>query len=129
MVHMLHTFERSLQLMLLSAVCCFALTSDILFVNWNSHPCYAYAMIGSDEVINGRLGVPAEAVLKLAEIPGGAAAGQNAYSIPLLITLLEAYLWEQSPYHYSLQVFQRCAAADRTAHPMQFSNGSDMMDE
>ncbi len=113
MVHMLRTFERSLQLMLLTAVCCFALTSDILFVNWSSHPCYAYAMIGSDAVINARLGVPAEAVLKLAEIPGAGSAGQNAYSIPLLITLLEAYLWEQSPYHYSIQVFQRCAAVDR----------------
>ena len=128
MVHMLLAFERALQLLVLS--------SDILFVNWDTHPCYAYAMIGSDAVINARLGVPADVVLKLAEIPASGPVGENTYSILLLTTLLEAYLWEQSPYHYSIQVFQQCAESARTQGArqglpvaMQFSQGSDMIGE
>lgn len=114
MARKLQSLEQRLQFMLLSVVCCFALTSDILFADWYMHPCYAYAMIGSDAVINARLGVPAEEVLKLAEIPEAGAVEQNTYSIPLLITLLDAYLWDQSPYHYSIQVFQYCVAMERS---------------
>ena len=87
-------------------------------------------------MINARLGVPVETVLKLAEMPTAGPVGESRYSILLLTTLLEAYLWEQSPYHYSIQVFQRCAEAEaaRTqgedeglSFTMQFFQGSDMI--
>ncbi|NOY62231.1 MAG: hypothetical protein GXP10_03565 [Gammaproteobacteria bacterium] len=76
--------------------------------------CYAMAMIGLDSVINSRLGVPAEHVLRLAtnnrlslqEV----ATDTRGYSIPLLKTMLAAYLWERSPHSYGVKVFYKCAS-------------------
>jgi|GEM_PF-5448419 len=88
--------------------CLLALTDDTRYRNWNSHPCYAQAMIASDAVINARLGVPMEYVIRLAE-EGRLADGNIIYSAALLRMLLSAYLWEESPYQYAIKIFYQCA--------------------
>ena len=86
----------------------FVLSHDVRHPNWRSHPCYAQAMIASDAVINARLGVPIEYVVKLAE-EGQRADGAIIYSPDLLSMLLSAYLWEETPYQYSVKIFYQCA--------------------
>jgi len=88
--------------------CLLALTDDTRYRNWNSHPCYAQAMIASDAVINARLGVPMEYVIRLAE-EGRRADGDIIYSPALLRMLLSAYLWEDSPNQYAIKIFYQCA--------------------
>lgn len=75
---------------------------------WLSNPCYAQARIGYDSVINARLGVPPEHALRLAEINDNNNAMEIPYSTELLNTILNAYLWDESAYDYSLQVYDQC---------------------
>ncbi len=65
-------------------------------------------MIGSDSVINARVGVPVEDVLKLAEYSDSEHGDEVSYSVHMLNTVLYAYLWDKSPYHYSVKVFYQC---------------------
>ena len=76
--------------------------------------CYGYAMVGFDSVINSRLGVPAELSLGLARNnPVTVAAGDN-YSINVLKIVLNAYLWQDNPHDYAVQVFYHCAKDQET---------------
>lgn len=96
------------RVMVISGICSFLLMYDATYSNWRQHPCYAQAMIGSDSVINARLGVPVEDVLKLAEYSEPGRNGGADYSVHMLNTVLYAYLWDKSPYHYSVKVFYQC---------------------
>ena len=75
--------------------------------------CYSQAMIGFDSVINSRLGVPPEHALDLAILnQRTVATSERVYSMALLKTILDAYLWEESPHSYAVKVFYRCAQED-----------------
>jgi len=102
-----HKFN-SFWFLVIVGICSFLLVYDAAYTSWRQHPCYAQAMIGSDSVINARLGVPAVDVLKLAEYNESSQQGEVTYSIYMLNTILSAYLWDKSPYHYSIQVFYQC---------------------
>lgn len=78
--------------------------------NKEEYLCYSQAMIGFDSVINSRLGVPAEHALDLAILgQTSIAAAPAVYSKALLKTILDAYLWQESPHSYAVKVFFRCA--------------------
>ncbi len=75
-------------------------------------PCYSRAMIGFDSVINSRLGVPAEHALELSllkPVSSSTTSLSKTYSAPMLKTILDAYLWQESPHSYAVKVFYRCA--------------------
>lgn len=96
------------RILVVAGICSFLLVYDAAYSSWRQHPCYAQAMIGSDSVINARLGVPVEDVLKLAEYSEPGRSEETGYSVHMLNTVLQAYLWDKSPYHYSVQVFYQC---------------------
>lgn len=75
--------------------------------------CYGYAMVGFDSVINSRLGVPAEFALGLARNNPVTAAAGDHYSINVLKIVLNAYLWQDNPHDYAVQVFYHCAKGDQ----------------
>ncbi|HFQ92346.1 MAG TPA: hypothetical protein ENK29_05665 [Chromatiales bacterium] len=104
----MHPKPGAIRVLAIAGICGFLLVYDAAYSNWRQHPCYAQAMIGSDSVINARLGVPVEDVLKLAEVGGAGGEGETGYSVHMLNTVLQAYLWDKSPYHYSVQVFYQC---------------------
>lgn len=70
--------------------------------------CHAHAMIGFDTVINSRLGIPAEQVLGLARIDHNHSAVEKEYMLALLITIMSAYLWQDTPGDYYVEVFNQC---------------------
>jgi len=75
--------------------------------------CYSRAMIGYDSVINSRLGVPAEHALDLAILSHRPfMAIQKVYSGALLKTILDAYLWQESPHSYAVKTMYQCAQDD-----------------
>ena len=83
--------------------------------NKQEYVCYSQAMIGYDSVINSRLGVPAEHALDLASLSHlPVSANQPRYSKALLKTILDAYLWSESPHSYAIKVFYRCAQDETT---------------
>jgi hypothetical protein len=65
--------------------------------------CYAMAMIGLDTVINARLGVLPEHIVELNKVT------ENQHEELVLNVMLAAYLWEDSPHNYAVQVFYDCA--------------------
>jgi len=69
--------------------------------------CYSMAMVGMDSVINARLGVPAEHALELASVP--VVNNGEPYDVNLLRTILDAYLWRDTPHTYAIKVFYGCA--------------------
>ncbi len=75
--------------------------------------CYSMAMIGMDSVINSRMGVPAEHALPLSLKLGAVDVSESAYDKNLLIVMLSAYLWDNSPHSYALKVFYNCAVTNR----------------
>lgn len=82
---------------------------ESLTVDKGEQDCYGKAMVGLDSVINSRLGVPAEHALELARVQTKNATNHR-YSQDMLRTILDAYLWEQSPHSYAVKIFYRCAA-------------------
>jgi len=72
--------------------------------------CYAKAMVGMDSVINARAGLVPEHVLDLARKTGTANDQNSTYHTDTLIVMLDAYLWQETPHSYALQVFFNCAA-------------------
>ncbi len=83
--------------------------------------CFSRAMVGMDSVINARVGVPAEHALDLAALEtagdqpvvlvGEPGFDEPLFDQPLLVTILAAYLWENSPHEYAIKVFYECAAS------------------
>lgn len=82
---------------------------EILPADEAEQDCYGKAMVGLDSVINSRLGVPAEHALELARVQTKNASNHR-YSQDMLRTILDAYLWEQSPHSYAVKIFYRCAS-------------------
>ncbi len=82
----------------------------IYTVGTNEQQCYAKAMIGFDSVINSRLGVVPEHALELALENGASDEGERVYSKEILKTVLNAYLWQNSPHSYAIDIFYSCAA-------------------
>lgn len=86
---------------------------EALPTNDDEYLCYSRAMIGYDSVINSRLGVPAEHALDLAVLNHvSVEPGQKVYSGALLRTILDAYLWQESPHSYAVKTFYQCAQDD-----------------
>ena len=81
--------------------------------------CYAKAMVGMDSVINARLGVPPEHALELAALNLPVDNSPQRYSKDMLKTILNAYLWQQSPHSYAVKVFYRCAVEQGPLHSAQ----------
>ena len=78
--------------------------------------CYALGMIAFDSVINARLGVFPEHALNLSSRPPPPGMTQKTYYQVVLNTVLDAYLWHDTPHAYALKVFYACAimnGADR----------------
>ncbi len=109
--------------LILLALFVFPVTSlafEALPTNDEEYLCYSRAMIGFDSVINSRLGVPAEHALDLAILNHKAvSASQKVYSRALLKTILDAYLWQESPHSYAIKVFYRCAQDETTLKSAQ----------
>jgi len=66
-------------------------------------------MVGMDSVINARAGVPPEHALRLSLKSGDPETEDSTYFTSTLILMLDAYLWEDTPHSYALQVFFNCA--------------------
>lgn len=78
--------------------------------NSAEYRCYSQAMIGFDSVINSRLGVLPEHILKLAVLDHSKlASSQLIYSRSMLKIIMNAYLWQDSPHNYAVKVFYHCA--------------------
>jgi hypothetical protein len=88
--------------------------------NSAEYRCYSQAMIGFDSVINSRLGVLPEHVLKLALLDHDKlTSSQLIYSRPMLKTILDAYLWKDSPHNYAVKVFYHCAQQEGSLKSVQ----------
>lgn len=104
------TFLNNMFLLGLLVLPVASLAFEALPTNDEEYRCYSRAMIGLDSVINSRLGVPAEHALDLAILdPRAISTSQRTYSKALLKTILNAYLWQESPHSYAIKVFYRCA--------------------
>lgn len=75
--------------------------------------CYAKAMVGMDSVINARMGVLPEHALGLALKTGAISDDNSTYFTDTLIIILDAYMWEESPHDYALNVFFQCAGGGK----------------
>lgn len=108
------TLFKSISLLTLLAVTSSAYSYEAIYaIGTDKQQCYAKAMIGFDSVINSRVGVLPEHALDLAiknnmKVSADGAAGE--YSEEVLKTVLGAYLWENSPHSYAVNVFFDCAA-------------------
>ncbi len=76
----------------------------------SAQSCYAKAMVGMDSVINARAGVPPEHTLRLSLKSGTPSEENSTYFTNTLIIMLDAYLWEDTPHNYAINVFFNCAA-------------------
>ena len=70
--------------------------------------CHAHAMIGYDSVINSRLGIPAELAIQLTRIDNDPSAIEKEFMLALSITIMTAYLWQDTPGDYYIEVFNQC---------------------
>ena len=70
--------------------------------------CHAHAMIGFDSVINSRLGVPAELALEVTRINHDISIDERDYMLELLTTMMTAYLWQDTPGDFYVEVFNQC---------------------
>ncbi len=105
--------KRSIPLLLISllATTSSALSFEAIYsVGTNEQQCYAKAMIGFDSVINSRVGVVPEHALTLALKSKKSEKGEKEYSEEILKTVLNAYLWQNSPHSYAIDIFYSCAA-------------------
>ena len=118
-VHKHHKPYRTMLIIAASAV----LTFDSLTTSWRDHPCYADAQIGYDSVVNARVGVPADEVISIAAYREDIPLEQRRYSTNLLSLILNAYIWEASPYEYSTKVFYNCTVSNRPPVSTDLING------
>lgn len=81
----------------------------------SAQSCYAKAMVGMDSVINARAGVPPEHALRLSLKTGTPSEENSTYFTNTLIIMLDAYLWEDTPHSYAINVFFNCAAVTSPA--------------
>lgn len=70
--------------------------------------CHAHAMIGFDSVINSRLGVPAELALEVTRFNHDLSTVEKDYMLELLTTMMTAYLWQDTPGDFYVEVFKQC---------------------
>lgn len=75
--------------------------------------CYAKAMVGMDSVINARMGVLPEHALELSVKTGAISEGNRTYFTDTLTIILDAYLWQDTPHKYAIDVFFECAGGGR----------------
>ena len=78
-------------------------------IEYDTNYCYAYAMIGKDSVINSRLGLLPEKLIELARIGKDETTTPPQYSMVLLRTILDAFLWKESPELYSQTILHNCS--------------------
>jgi len=74
----------------------------------NENICYAVAMIGYDSVINSRSGTTIEVSLKMISQRTDIAEHHPLNRIPLLSTVLGAYLWKGAAHTYAIKTFSKC---------------------
>ncbi len=79
-------------------------------IEYDTNYCYAYAMIGEDSVINSRLGLLPENMMELARIEKTETTIPPRYSLVLLRTILDAFMWQKSPQHYARTILHNCSA-------------------
>jgi len=79
-------------------------------IEYDTNYCYAYAMIGEDSVINSRLGLLPENLMELARVKNSETTLPPHYSMVLLRTILDAFMWEKSPQHYARTILHNCSA-------------------
>jgi len=79
-------------------------------IEYDTNYCYAYAMIGEDSVINSRLGLLPENMMELARIGKTETTVPPRYSLVLLRTILDAFMWQESPQHYARTILHNCSA-------------------
>ncbi len=79
-------------------------------IDYDTNYCYAYAMIGEDSVINSRLGLLPEKMMELARIDKTETTIPPRYSLVLLRTILDAFVWQESPQHYARKILHNCSA-------------------
>ena len=104
---------KSISLLTLLTVTSSAYSYEAIYaIGTDKQQCYAKAMIGFDSVINSRVGVLPEHALDLAikNNMNVSSDGAKEYSEEVLKTVLGAYLWENSPHSYAVNVFFDCAA-------------------
>jgi len=77
-------------------------------IKYDTRYCYAYAMIGEDSVINSRLGLLPEQLMELARLDSANTTTAPRYSPVLLRTILDAFLWQESPQHYAQSILHNC---------------------
>lgn len=83
-------------------------TKVTAIIEYDTDFCYAYAMIGEDSVINSRLGLFPEHLMNLAIVGNNDGAHSHHYSVVLLRTILDAYMWDKSPQHYARTIMHNC---------------------
>ena len=71
--------------------------------------CYAKSMVGMDSVINARMGVLPEHALTLSLKTGSISDENSTYFTDTLTIILDAYMWQDTPHSYAINVFFQCA--------------------
>lgn len=110
--HHVHVTRNALFVVIMTIFLAF----DSLDSQWEGSICYARAMIAYDAVVNARLGVPAEHAVDLAELAPAAQSTTRIFSTELLTIMLTAYLWDDSPFAYSMQTFAGCHVGNHRDH-------------
>ena len=93
----------------------------VMFIPFQSHAfqfasygttaeaCYAKSMVGMDSVINARIGVLPEHALNLSLKTGSISDENSTYHTDTLKIILDAYMWQDTPHSYAINVFFQCA--------------------
>ncbi len=92
-----------------------ASANDSSPLNSNEHECFALSMIGFDQVINSRVGVPIEHALNTMTVNQQSPNVRDIYKMRLKGVVQHAFRWGGSPHEYAVKVLFSCAA--RTATP------------
>ncbi len=77
-------------------------------LNTHEQQCFALAMIGFDNVINSRLGIPIQTALTAMTVNQTSPEVRDAYKLYLNDVVLNAYDWRGSPHEYAVKVLFHC---------------------
>jgi len=105
-------YQVGVLLMLLSLLCSNVFAYAALGPDAENHEqvCFAAAMIGYDNVINSRVGVPFSSALSVVSVNVESPIIEDTYKFELHKIVAGAYVWEHSPHEYAVKTLFQCAA-------------------
>lgn len=105
---------KYISLLLLFVIMLVPFQNSIEELTENERVCFGVGMVGYDSVINAKIGVPPEDTLHLVKDYPNLPIDHPLNKIPMLTTILSAYLWKGTPHSYSIDILNKCLIQMKT---------------